>query len=84
MHLARALQRGIHAYDPQRFDAWSSKWETLNCWKGERVRVEHGSTIVEGQCIGVTHWGALRVKQGNRVVSIHSGDVRLKKPEDWA
>ena len=66
-----------------RFDAdglapFLARWRELDALVGRRVRVTEGNAVREGEALGITDAGALRVAHDDGERSYHSGDVSLR------
>jgi len=66
-----------------RFDAdglapFLAHWRELDALVGCRVRVTEGTSVREGDALGITDAGALRVVHDDGERSYHSGDVSLR------
>lgn len=71
--LAGEILRKINDYRDDR-ETVLSKWKEYSWTLGERVRVELGNRVVEGDAVDVTESGALVVKTGGGEEVVHSGD----------
>jgi BirA family biotin operon repressor/biotin-[acetyl-CoA-carboxylase] ligase len=76
--VAAALLDGLRRFEAGGFAPFAADWAELDALHGRRVRIEHGTTAVEGVALGAAADGALRLAIGERVERFHSGDLRLR------
>ena len=74
-HVLQVLQD----YEAQGFTFYRERWQALDCWFGQQVEVNYGSSQYVGVHAGVDHEGSLRLKT-NEGIEVHSGgEISLRK-----
>lgn len=76
--VAAAMLDGLQRFALQGFEPFAADWAELDALRGRRVRIEHGSTAVEGIALGAGSDGSLRLAVGERIERFYSGDLSLR------
>lgn len=77
--LVNALHACCETFAMEGFDAFRDDWDRHNANAGQRVRITDGDDSCEGQVLGITANGALRLRLGEgRERIFHAGDVSLR------
>lgn len=77
--LLNRLSAALAEFDDTGFAAFSSRWNALQAWHGQPVRiVDQGQTLQEGLSAGVDDAGRLLLDTDRGRVAILSGDVSLR------
>lgn len=77
--LLEELVRGLELFARQGFAPFKGDWEQLDGLRGKPVGVESGNRVLAGTAAGINEHGALLLDTGNQVVTLHSGEVSLRK-----
>ena len=73
-------QLGLFA--EQGFEPFRDLWEQVDALKGQEVEGYAGRKSVRGTAIGIDERGALMLDTGTQVLSLYSGEVSLRAPQD--
>jgi BirA family biotin operon repressor/biotin-[acetyl-CoA-carboxylase] ligase len=76
--VAAALLDGLQRFEARGFEPFAEDWAELDALRGQRVRIEHGASTVEGIAQGVATDGSLRVVTGGRMERFYSGDLSVR------
>jgi BirA family biotin operon repressor/biotin-[acetyl-CoA-carboxylase] ligase len=77
--LVSALHACCETFATDGFDAFRDDWDRYNAHAGQRVRILDGNDSCEGQVLGITANGALRLLLGEgREREFRAGDVSLR------
>jgi BirA family biotin operon repressor/biotin-[acetyl-CoA-carboxylase] ligase len=74
-NLVRELQKGITAFERHGFGPFKDRWQSIDAYNGQLVRVGVNPDWVEGRILGVDNKGALRLETGNGVRLVSSGEL---------
>lgn len=74
-NLIRELQNGIAEFERQGFGSFRDRWQAIDAFSGQRVRIGIGSEWMEGRVLGVDNTGALRLETSNGVKLVSSGEL---------
>jgi BirA family biotin operon repressor/biotin-[acetyl-CoA-carboxylase] ligase len=77
--LVNALHACCETFSTEGFDAFRDDWDRHNAHAGQRVHVTDGDDGCEGQVLGVTADGSLRLRLAEGIQRVfHAGDVSLR------
>jgi len=76
--LAAKLTTGLQHFDQVGWEGFRARWESLDCCKGQPVRVIMATDVQEGRALGVDRTGNLIVETPRGVRTYSSGDVSLR------
>lgn len=70
----------LRNYKTDRFVAYRQRWEALNAYAGKKVQVHMANKIVDGEMLGVSAAGALRLRTAVGEELFYGGEVSLRLP----
>jgi BirA family biotin operon repressor/biotin-[acetyl-CoA-carboxylase] ligase len=79
--LLEELIRNLKAFESQGFTPFASSWVEMDVLQGALIEVFSGDKILTGTAAGIDDAGALLLDTGKEVLSLHSGEVSLRKTE---
>lgn len=68
----------LASYDKKTFSHFRSRWEKFNFHKNMQVVLTSGSSVVQGQVLGVSAEGALRLLVDGEELAFSGGEVSLR------
>ncbi len=74
-NLIRELQRGITEFERHGFAPFREKWQSIDAFRGQNVRIGVSSDWIEGRVLGVDNSGALQLETINGVKLVSSGEI---------
>lgn len=80
--LADALIAAVIDVDRHGFGEWQRRWPAFDALHGQRLQIERGSAApLSGEAAGIDDRGALLLRQGDRLLAVHSGEASLQLVE---
>lgn len=78
--LAGALITALVDVDRHGFGAWHQRWPQFDALRGQSLLIDRGAAApLRGEAAGIDAQGALLLRQGGRVLAVHSGEA---SPQD--
>jgi BirA family transcriptional regulator, biotin operon repressor / biotin---[acetyl-CoA-carboxylase] ligase len=80
LKLLESLERSLRDFDQNGFTNYQKQWERWDAYRDQAIRISgtHPDPI-DGIAKGVNNHGALLVQQDHQILSIHVGDVSLRR-----
>jgi BirA family biotin operon repressor/biotin-[acetyl-CoA-carboxylase] ligase len=79
LKLIESFEKHIHEFDRHGFKHFKSSWAQWDAYEGQSVYISSTSTEpVIGIATGVDDTGALLLKQYDKTIPVHAGDVSLR------
>jgi BirA family biotin operon repressor/biotin-[acetyl-CoA-carboxylase] ligase len=77
--LLDALISDLMQFEARGFEPFRARWRQLDCLSGQSVEVDFGDRQIRGEAVGIDENGALLLRDGERTLRLHSGEVSLRK-----
>jgi BirA family biotin operon repressor/biotin-[acetyl-CoA-carboxylase] ligase len=80
--LAGSLVAALIDVDRHGFDEWHRRWPEFDALRGQPLQIERGSAApLRGEAAGIDAQGALLLRQGDRLLAVHSGEASPRRVE---
>jgi len=76
--LIASLTEALEGYGQGGLTPFLDDWERFDLLRGERVRLEFGGRVIEGEHLGIAPDGALRLGTLDGVQTFHGGEISLR------
>ncbi|EED30758.1 biotin-(acetyl-CoA-carboxylase) ligase [gamma proteobacterium NOR5-3] len=79
--LLNRMLPALAVYEQEGFALWRGRWQSLDAFAGRSVIVDNSGQRIAGEAQGVDERGALLLRTGTGVQSLHGGEVSLRLQE---
>lgn len=76
--LVKELRIALARFAREGFGPWRDRWRAADVLAGRSVAIERAGSFLEGMAEGIDAQGALRLRVGERLETLHGGEVSVR------
>lgn len=78
VELVKELRTALAQFTREGFGPWRERWRAADALEGRSVAIERAGAFLEGVAEGIDAQGALRLRVGEHLETLHGGEVSVR------